>query len=97
MIRPEKYLPALSALRQVLVRARFLAQQQEQLDKLADLLDAAEYLPRLLADEADRTAEFTAWIKDISENYPYCRNIYVEFSNDSPQTRAETAPELQAV
>ncbi len=97
MIRPEKYLPALTALQQILVRARYLAREQEQLDKLVDLLDAAEYLPGLIADAADRTEDFAGWVREISERYPYCRNIYLEFSNQSsPQARPEPAHELQA-
>ncbi len=92
MIRPEKYLPALTALQQILVRARYLAREREQLDKLVDLLDAAEYLPRLIADAADRTEDFADWVKEISDRYPYCRNIYVEFSRElAPQTAASAA------
>ncbi len=84
MIRSDKYTQALIALQQVLVRARFLAQTREHLDKLAGLLDAAEYLPQLIVDPADRTAEYAAWIEEIAERYPYCRQIYIEFNRQLP-------------
>jgi len=44
--------------------------------KVAGLLDAAEELPRLIADDEDRTEEFAAALRAISERYPYCRNIF---------------------
>lgn len=49
---------ALAALNAVLVTARKLAYDQRPHQELAEALDAAEYLPRLLADEEDRTDAF---------------------------------------
>ena len=83
MIRSEKYVKALSALQQIIIRARFLASKEEQATKVVGLLDAAEELPRLIADDEDRTAEFAAALQAISERYPYCRNIFEEFSNET--------------
>ena len=79
MIRPEKHLQALTALQQVIVRARFLAQKAEQHDLIASLLDEAEYLPQLIAATEDRTESFASALQSISENYPYCRHIFTEF------------------
>ena len=58
MIHREKLNNALAALNAVLVTARKLAYDQRPHQQLADALDAAEYLPRLLADQEDRTDAF---------------------------------------
>ena len=79
MIRPEKYSHALTALQQVIVRARFLAQKAEPHDLIASLLDEVEYLPQLIAATEDRTESFASALQSISENYPYCRHIFTEF------------------
>ena len=95
MIRSEKYTKALSALQQVIIRARFLASKEDQMAKVAGLLDAAEELPQMIADDADRTEEFAAALQAISERYPYCRNIFTEFSRETSGSADEPARELQ--
>ena len=95
MIQPEKYSKALSALQQIIIRARFLASKENQMPKVVGLLDAAEELPQLIADAEDRTAEFATALRAISERYPYCRNIFVEYEASS--ATSEPARELQLV
>ena len=97
MIRSEKYVKALSALQQIIIRARFLASKEEQMTKAVGLLDAAEELPRLIADDEDRTEEFAVALQAISERYPYCRNIFVEFSSETSSSSDEPAGQLQFV
>jgi hypothetical protein len=82
MIRAEKYPQALAALQQVIVRARFMAVQAEHSAKVVDLLDAAEYLPQLIAEAEDRTETFAAALKELSERFPYCGHIFTEFSRE---------------
>jgi hypothetical protein len=97
MIRSDKYVKALSALQQIIIRARFLASKEEQMAKVVGLLDAAEELPRLIADDEDRTEEFAAALQAISERYPYCRNIFAEFSGETSSSSDEPAGQLQFV
>ncbi|MGH9853367.1 MAG: hypothetical protein ACREBD_26300 [Blastocatellia bacterium] len=65
--------------------------------KVVGLLDAAEELPRMIADEADRTEEFAIALQAISERYPYCRSIFVEFSGETNSLANESAEQLQLV
>jgi hypothetical protein len=97
MVRAEKYAQALSALQQIIIRARFLAAKEGQAPKAVGLLDAAEELPRLLADREDRTDEFAAALAAIAEKYPYCGNLFAEFSHEPSGAKAELAEELQFV
>ncbi len=95
MIQPEKYSQALSALQQVIIRARFLASKENQMAKVVGLLDAAEELPQLIGDAEDRTTEFAIALQAISERYPYCRNIFVEYEESG--ATPEPVRELQLV
>lgn len=97
MVRAEKYVQSLSALQQVIIRARFLASKESQASKAVGLLDAAEELPRLLADKEDRTEEFAAALAALAEKYPYCGNLFVEFSRGPDDVVIELADELQFV
>jgi hypothetical protein len=58
LIHSEKVNNALAALNAALVTARKFAYDQRPHQQIADALDAAEYLPRLLADQEDRTDAF---------------------------------------
>ncbi len=58
MISAEKFNNALAALNAVLVVARSMAYDGRTGEVIANVLDTAEYLPRLLADAEDRTSEF---------------------------------------
>ena len=70
MIQSEKLNNALAALNAVLVTARKLAYDQRPHKQIADVLDTAEYLPRLLADQEDRTDEFRKALVDLSSLDP---------------------------
>ena len=89
MVRAEKYAQALSALQQIIIRARFLAAKESLAPKAVGLLDAAEELPRLLADKEDRTDEFATALAAIAEKYPYCGNLGAEFSRAPSGTVTE--------
>ena len=58
MICAEKLKNALAALNAVLVTARKMAYDHGPYPKIADALDAAEYLPRLIAAQEDQTDAF---------------------------------------
>lgn len=58
MIRPDKLSNALSALNGILVLARAMAYEGRPGGEIAEVLDVAEYLPRLLADSEDQTDHF---------------------------------------
>ncbi|MBI1760822.1 MAG: hypothetical protein HYR56_05225 [Acidobacteria bacterium] len=97
MVRAEKYAQALSALQQIIIRARFLAAKENLASKAVGLLDAAEELPRLLADKEDRTDEFATALAAIAEKYPYCGNLFAEFSREPRGAVTELVDELQFV
>jgi hypothetical protein len=58
MIPNQKMNNALAALNAVLVTARQLAYDERPHQQIAEALDAAEYLPRLLVGQEDQTAAF---------------------------------------
>lgn len=58
MIRPDKLSNALSALNGILVLARSMAYEGRPGGEIAEVLDVAEYLPRLLAAPEDQTDHF---------------------------------------
>jgi hypothetical protein len=57
---------ALGALNAALVQLRQLAHEGVEGAALAELLDLVEYLPRLLADEEDRSDEFRKVLVDLA-------------------------------
>lgn len=79
MIRPEKIDNALYAVQLILVRARFMAQQEEPPKDLAKLLDYAEMLPRLTAVKEDMTEKYREYLQGIVESFPVCRYILEKF------------------
>jgi hypothetical protein len=56
---------AFGALNAALVQLRRLAHEGAEGTDLAELLDLVEYLPRLLADDEDRTDEFRKVLVDL--------------------------------
>lgn len=96
MIRIDKHKQALEALQQVIIRARLLASKESTSGKAIELLDAAEELPMLIAGASDRTEDFEASLKAISERYPYCRNIFAEFSNKAEDIASGSVEKLKA-
>jgi len=69
MITPDKLPNALYALQDVLIRARSLANEPAKAKELAALLDYAEHLPRLIANQTDETNNFRAILKDVGDRY----------------------------
>ena len=47
-----------------------MAYERPDTDIIADVLDAAEHLPRLMAGQADRTAEFREFLVELAAKYP---------------------------
>ncbi len=70
MIAPGLERAALGALNGVLVVLRQLAHEDVPAAELAVFLDMAEYLPRLLADDEDRTAAFRDTLVDLTRRRP---------------------------
>lgn len=60
----------LRALHVVLVVARTMAYDEAPSPELADVLDIAEYLVRLIADDADRSDELRACLADLARRWP---------------------------
>lgn len=70
MISAAKYQNALRAINHVLVLARKMAYDRVDQKEIADVLDVAEYLPRLLADEQDQTSAFRDCLGDLAARWP---------------------------
>lgn len=84
MVNADKTSGALYALHLILVRARFMAQTGEALKDIAVLLDYAEMLPRLLADEQDMTVTYREYVVAITERFPYCQYVLTQFDDPEP-------------
>ncbi|WP_437960302.1 hypothetical protein WME76_12120 [Sorangium sp. So ce119] len=69
MVRDEKLANALYALNAVLVVARHMAASGRAASDIAEVLDTAEYLPRLLAEAEDRTEEFRENLVSLASKY----------------------------
>jgi hypothetical protein len=67
MIDATKNLQALGAVNAALVQLRDLARGGASTTEIAALLDTIEYLPRLIADAEDRTSEFGAVLRDLTQ------------------------------
>jgi hypothetical protein len=72
MIQEQKRTNALWALQGVLVAARFLADTKESHESIAQILDTAEILPRLIAEEADRTQDYEKILVELATRHPRC-------------------------
>ena len=62
------------ALHAMLTRARWMAHAAHALE-LAHLLDAAEILPKYLAQPEDATEEFRATVEEISQQCEDCSHM----------------------
>lgn len=69
MIQPNRQSNALAALNSMLVLARNLAYEGKG-DEVAAVLDIAEYLPMLMLDSEDRTAEFREQLVGLAAARP---------------------------
>ena len=83
MIRPEKLPNALYALHGVLIRARKMAYDGAPGSELADLLDAAEILPRFIASETDETDKFRQYLGHIAGKHK-CLFVLQYFDEPAP-------------
>ena len=83
MIEPEKVENALYALQGVLIQARKMAYDESQQERLAELLDYAEELPRLIASPKDATEAFRTALSEIAEDYG-CEFILDRFDTALP-------------
>ena len=81
MIQQEKYQNALRSLNTILTRARWMAHEANA-PELAHLLDAAEILPKYLAQPEDATEEFRATVEDISKQFEDCSHLIEEFNQN---------------
>ncbi len=81
MIQQEKYQNALRSLNAILTRARWMAHEANA-PELAHLLDAAEILPKYLAQPEDATEEFRATVKEISQQFEDCSHMIKEFNQN---------------
>ncbi len=70
MILPEKSPNCLRALNYVIVVARKMSYELKSQQSLTEVLDIAEYLPRLMADSEDRTATFRDCLVDLATRWP---------------------------
>ena len=70
MISAEKFQNALRALNHVLVLTRKMAYSRADQREIADVLDVAEYLPRLIADPRDNTSTFRNHLADVAARWP---------------------------
>jgi hypothetical protein len=69
MIEQTKQRSALAALNAILVLGRQMARQGQSAD-LVEILDVAEYLPMLMLDSKDCTAEFRQNLVDLARKRP---------------------------
>lgn len=82
MIGPGKEQAALEALHRLFIRARWMAYESGA-KELGDFFDAAELLPKMIADPADKTEEFAATLDDMGQRFKGCTGIAERFSNQT--------------
>ncbi|HYQ45205.1 MAG TPA: hypothetical protein VER11_24630 [Polyangiaceae bacterium] len=82
MVAIEKQRSALAAINAVLVLARSLAYDGKSVE-LADVLDVAEYLPMLMLESEDRTAEFREQLVGLGTKRPQFALAVERFDADA--------------
>lgn len=85
MIRADKLGHALYALNGLLVLARHMAYSGRPGGEIADVLDVAEYLPRLMADGGDKTDEFHRQLTWLAEKYAEFSIVVQRFEGPLPE------------
>jgi len=83
MIPPNQLPSALYALQGVLIKARQMAYCGAPSMEIADILDSAENLPRLIASETDETDRFRRCLVAIAEKHK-CAFILQRFDEPGP-------------
>ena len=81
MIHQDKYQNALHSLNSILTRARWMAREANARE-LAELLDAAEILPKYIAQPEDATEDFRATVEGISQQFDSCSHLIGQFNQD---------------
>lgn len=84
MVCVEKRDQALQALHRVLTGARKMALEEQPPSRIAEVLDWAEVLPRLLAAPDDQTARFRDALEAICEKQPELRHVLAAFDRNEP-------------
>jgi hypothetical protein len=83
MITQEKLAPALYALHLVLVKARALAAEGAEQQKLYRILDWSEVLPALVGRNAeDATDEFRSILLGLGEEFPEFAGVLQNFDRN---------------
>lgn len=72
---------AVGALNAVFVALRSLAYEKADHGLLADLLDTAEYLPLLMLDKRDRTAQFRQALTEMTRRCEYFSRALERFDH----------------
>jgi len=80
MIAPQKQNNALAAINAVLVLARSLAYEGSSSD-VAEVLDVAEYLPKLMLETDDRTSAFREQLVGLAAKHPKFAIALERFDN----------------
>ena len=84
MVTADKRDQALQALHRVLTGARRMTLEEQPTSRIAEVLDWAETLPRLLAAPDDRTAQFRDALEAISEKQPELQHALAAFDRCEP-------------
>jgi hypothetical protein len=87
MITDDKVNHALHALNNVLVVARMMAYERAPHEALAEVLDTAEYLPMLMLETRDRTAEFRVQLEGLVSIHPSFASAVQRFDGEYPWPR----------
>ena len=83
MISAKRMEHALYALNGVLIQVRFMAQSGNDAGDIADILDRAEQLPRLIAAAEDCTETFGVTLSELAVRYPDFRFVVDRFEQNA--------------
>ena len=75
MIESSKLNSALFAIQETIIKARMMAYERESYENIASILDYAEYLPLLIAEEADNTVKFRTCLEQIAQRFDWWRIV----------------------
>jgi len=79
MIDDNKFQSAMRAIQGVMIVARSMTYRAATHDRIARLLDHGEYLPGLILDPTDRTADFESYLSGIADDFAEARWIVDEY------------------
>ncbi|NVB43241.1 hypothetical protein G6O69_35785 [Pseudenhygromyxa sp. WMMC2535] len=74
----------LASLNVLLTKLRELAKTGEHIELVARALDHAEFLPLLIADRNDRSADFRSVLIELAESHPLFMPALERFDNALP-------------